>query len=203
MKIRRKDTEIISEVTFNQWKGFKNKTAYSVLDWGELLMVREFKPYGERKELFLMDKDHGMNMVKQSPRLYDFRKANQDDLTKLSLKHIILETYQSDLTFEEFFRKKFGSKSTKEFTKMLLKELHKEGEIQSLPIDFDSKDSTLRSSPRKAYIKTKIIKDKPIIKKRGEVMKSRILNWLIRNKEIFTFIIMICAIIGAFRGCEL
>jgi len=76
MKIEHKITNKIIEISFSNWSQHyfykKKQSFYDVLDYGDLVMVRQVEKDGSRKEVLKTERDHALRMVKSAPHGFDF-----------------------------------------------------------------------------------------------------------------------------------
>jgi hypothetical protein len=157
MQIKNRHTQEEKPVFFHSWYyGLPNKKDFIIVDW-DLVFWQTIKD-GKRKDEKVIDRDHALRIIKRDDIINTMRELTDAEWSSLrnqfydspeflstaekkqifKSKELIKNCYKEGLYFDDFYMNHLGKKLTRDSAKRYLIELHKDGEINSLPHDMQS-----------------------------------------------------------------
>ena len=96
MKIKLKSTDIVKEISFNDWRGYPNKFSYEILERGETYYLRDLSKKNQIRYLWEVDYEHAIRILDKHPKKYDLIPISKLPF-KIMCWHILkeLETKES------------------------------------------------------------------------------------------------------------
>lgn len=164
MKIRHKLTHQTTELSYHEWEvKYINQSLddlYEIVEYSDIVLVREIGRHGKRTPFYKFDRAEAVKIIKRAPNKYDYIEIEKNEQKK---EEIIIESYKQvenkEVLFDTYFYDYLRKKITRSKTKELLKKLHHEKRIKSLPIDMQPEKLPLKQK-FKRFLKKDIIKNR-------------------------------------------